>query len=52
MSDIKDPLHGLCSHQHSREATAIRAAAAELKPGYKPKLTFVICAKRVSSLAG
>ncbi|KAL1411709.1 Protein argonaute [Vanrija albida] len=29
-----------------REVAAIRKTAAELKQGYKPKITFVICAKR------
>jgi hypothetical protein len=30
------------------EVAAITAAAAKYKAGYKPKITFVICAKRVS----
>ena len=32
------------------EAKAIKDAAARFGPAYKPKLTFVICAKRVSPL--
>jgi eukaryotic translation initiation factor 2C len=41
---------GQYSHCVKMEAKAIKEAAAKF-PNYKPKLTFVICAKRVSCSA-